>query len=205
MMLPMHFEIQECYRHFEVLISSIPESFHARQWDTQKVEYTLSKNGFRLRFMTSITTYRYGSPRSATEGLRIGVARHVPRGVRREEWQKRNYFDIWVPLLAPSSELVADYRHEEISFTVFKRRYQREMKHRESLQAIELVAAMAFFEPISLGCYCEDGSLCHRSILQALIIREAKVKAAAFSSLSARQLDAGEYASPACSAKFDQD
>ncbi len=145
-----------------------------------------------------LTTYRYGSPRSRDELLRIGVARQVPRGVRREEWQCRGHFDVWMPLLAPSAELVAEYRHGKISFASFTKRYKTEMKCRESRQVIELLAAMLPFQPISIGCYCEDETHCHRSLLRELIEEEAKARGMAFAAEGKESEEAIRYASPVC-------
>ncbi len=128
-----------------------------------------------------ITAYRYGTSRQPGEGIRIGATRHVPRGVRREEWQRRNYFDLWLPLLAPSSDLVSQYRHNKIGFAAFARRYKSQMKEAASRQVIELLAASVLFQPLSVGCFCEDESCCHRSLLKELILKEAKRRAPGFS------------------------
>ena len=146
-----------------------------------------------------LSTYGYGSVREPNEGLRLGVARHVPRGVRREDWQRRNYFDLWLPLLAPTSELVAKYKGGEISFAVFSRRYRSQMKAAESRQVIELLATVSLVQPISIGCFCEDESRCHRSLLQKLLLEAAKGKASGL--LSQSDSTSGEsvrFASPVC-------
>jgi uncharacterized protein YeaO (DUF488 family) len=149
-----------------------------------------------------LTTYRYGSPRSRDELLRIGAARQVPRGVPREDWQRLGYFDVWMPLLAPSAELRKEYRGGALPFEEFAHRYRKEMTKRESRQVIELLAAMLPFQPISVGCYCEDESLCHRSVLRALIEEEARERGLAFS--SARDHE-GQYASPVCYAYLEKE
>lgn len=147
-----------------------------------------------------IKTYRYGTSREPGEGLRIGVARHVPRGVRREDWQRRNYFDLWLPLLAPSSELVARYRHNKISFAAFSRHYRSQMKAAESRQVIEFVASVSLFQPLSLGCFCEDESHCHRSLLRELVLKEAKKKASRLTALrdDADPDEQERFANPVC-------
>jgi len=94
-----------------------------------------------------LSTYQYGSPRQPNEGLRLGVARHVPRGVRREDWQRKNYFDLWLPLVAPTSDLVSQYKHGRTTFKVFSRHYRAQMKTAESRQVIELLASVAMFQP----------------------------------------------------------
>jgi uncharacterized protein YeaO (DUF488 family) len=154
-----------------------------------------------------ITCYHYGSKRQRREGLRIGAARQVPRGIRREDWQRRNYFDLWLPLVAPTSDLFSNYRHNRISFPAFARQYKSQMKRAESRQVIELLASVALFQPISVGCYCEDEARCHRSLLRELIIKKAKVKSVGFSALRRDSLpgDRIRFASPVCFADDSQE
>ena len=121
------------------------------------------------RSKTGVTSYRYGSPRRPDEGLRIGSARHLPRGVKRTEWQRGNYFDTWLPLVAPTAELVSAFKHEQIDFRAFASRYRTQMKAPEARHVIDLLAAVARTQPISVGCFCEDESRCHRSLLRGLI------------------------------------
>ena len=146
-----------------------------------------------------VTSYHYGSARQPGEGLRLGVTRQVPRGVKREDRQRKNYFDLWLPLLSPTADLVSKYQHGKTTFKAFSQHYKNQMKAPESRQVIELLAATSLFQPISVGCFCEDESHCHRSLLRPLILKEAKKKAAEFSHL--RNSGASEsvhFASPVC-------
>jgi uncharacterized protein YeaO (DUF488 family) len=122
------------------------------------------------RTKSGVTSYRYGSPRNPDEGLRIGSARHLPRGVKRTDWQRGNYFDTRLPLVAPTADLVTAFKHEQIDFRTFARRYRTQMKAPEARHVIDLLAAVARIQPISVGCFCEDESRCHRSILRGLIL-----------------------------------
>ena len=54
----------------------------------------------------AIRIVRLGSPRIEGEGLRIGTVRRPPRGVPRSEFASRDFYDVWLPNLAPSEELV---------------------------------------------------------------------------------------------------
>ena len=115
-----------------------------------------------------LEAYRIGdkAPRGA---LRLGTVRHLPRGVTREE--RGEYFDIWLPLLAPSRELLRWWLASEMSdarFRIFAKRYEREMATSEAKGAIALVAAMARQTPVALGCYCERQQ-CHRFVLEKLV------------------------------------
>lgn len=117
-------------------------------------------------------TVQLGSPRQPGEGLRIGTARRPPRGVPKAEYRERNFFDVWLPILAPSRELLTVTRKTNMSMTSFFRRYRTEMAQTEPRQVIQLLAELAQHTPISVGCYCGDESRCHRSVLGELI-REA--------------------------------
>lgn len=109
----------------------------------------------------------YESPRRG-EGLRIGVTRRPPRGIRKEDW--KDFFDVWFPVLAPSARLLNRYQLAEISISTFFKLYEREiMRKAESRQSLELLAKMASKTRFSIGCYCADESLCHRSHLRKMI------------------------------------
>ena len=142
-----------------------------------------------------LDTYRYGEA-ADLPGLCIGVARLAPRGVRHEDYAARGYFDVWLPLLSPSRELVADYRKGRIDYRMFASRYRKEMKDSAPAQAIRLLAAQAARTRINLGCFCKEACRCHRSALAALIEEAA-------SGLPARDVPATatrrELSSPACS------
>ena len=119
-----------------------------------------------------LSTYRLGTAREEGEGLRVGTTRFLPRGVPKAEYARRGYFDVWLPLLAPSRELLAWYRDAERPVESFYRRYRKEMTATDPRQAILLLAEVTRRTPVAVGCYCEDESRCHRTALAGLI-REA--------------------------------
>ena len=99
--------------------------------------------------------------------------RLLPRGVRKQDYARRNYFDVWLPnLCPPSRELLSQWKSGKISVAAFFARYRSEMKRTEPRQLIKLLASLARRTPIAVGCYCEDESCCHRLVLKKLI-REA--------------------------------
>jgi uncharacterized protein YeaO (DUF488 family) len=120
-------------------------------------------------------TVQLGSPRQLNEGVRIGVIRFLPRGVRKSDYAGRDFFDVWLPSLAPSRALLADFKNASLPPKEFFRRYRIEMSKTESRQVIALLAAVAGQTPFSIGCYCADEMQCHRSVLGELI-REAATK-----------------------------
>ena len=119
-----------------------------------------------------IAVVRLGSPRAPTEGLRLGTVRRPPRGVPKHLIATRDYYDVWLPILAPSQELVrfALAARDERSWRTFARRYRGEMNKPDAARVLDLVAALSHQTSFSLGCYCEDESRCHRSILRTLLV-----------------------------------
>lgn len=119
----------------------------------------------------AVYTYRYGEA-GKLPGLSIGVTRHLPRGVKKTEYSSRGYFNVWLPNLAPSAELVDGYLHGSLSFARFEARYRKELKRPEARHTIALLAAVAQNQRINLGCFCEDPTKCHRTLL-ADVLAEA--------------------------------
>ena len=119
----------------------------------------------------AIHVVRLGTPRTPGEGLRIGTVRRPPRGVPKEEFARRDFYDVWFPTLAPSAELMAQGRAaaDEREWTAFKRKYHAEMKQPEASHALDLLAALSHRADVAVGCYCEDENRCHRSVLRELL------------------------------------
>ena len=113
---------------------------------------------------------RLGSPRGRHEGLRIGTVRRPPRGVAKSQWARRDFFDVWFPNLSPSEPLLKQFTPlGDKSWKTFERRFLAEMKAPTAQRDLDLLAAMSHHTHIAIGCYCEDESRCHRSILRKLL------------------------------------
>ena len=128
----------------------------------------------------AVRIVRLGSPRAKDEGLRIGTVRRPPRGIKKADYAGRDIYDVWFPNLAPSEALLkaASPLQEGNSWSVFKRRYLAEMKAPESRRELELLAALSRQTNFAIGCYCEDESRCHRTILRELLGKlDAKISA----------------------------
>jgi uncharacterized protein YeaO (DUF488 family) len=77
----------------------------------------------------AVRIVRLGSARIPHEGLRIGTVRRPPRGIRKPEYSSDNWYDVWLPNLAPSAETItlgrgADSQRE---WNMFAKRYRAEM------------------------------------------------------------------------------
>ena len=112
----------------------------------------------------AIRIVRLGSGRAANEGPRLGTVRRPPRGVKRQDYARLDYYDTWLPDLAPSVALI---RLAHADWKKFTRRYRQEMREQEHLLA--LLAELSKGTNFAVGCYCEDESRCHRSILREIL------------------------------------
>ena len=126
-----------------------------------------------------IRVVRMGTPRARGEGVRVGTVRLLPRGVRKEDYAKRDFFDAWLPEVAPSRELVAYAQAQPWSdarWAAFTKRYLREMARPDAQRTIALLGTLGKQTNFSIGCYCENPWRCHRSLLGELLRRRgAKV------------------------------
>ncbi|MDX1642968.1 MAG: DUF488 family protein [Thermoanaerobaculia bacterium] len=122
----------------------------------------------------SLRVVRLGSARHAEEGLRIGTVRRPPRGVPKERFAEDDWYDLWLPQLAPSAELVkrAQSASSEAEWRAFERKYRAEMTQPDNGRLIALLAALSRRTNLSVGCYCDDESRCHRSVLADLLAAE---------------------------------
>ena len=114
---------------------------------------------------------RLGTPRLRDEGLRIGTVRRPPRGVPKEKFASGNWYDVWLPALSPSEATVklGQKATTDREWAVFEKRYAKEMAAAECSRTLDLLAALSHQTDFSVGCYCEDESRCHRSILRRLL------------------------------------
>jgi uncharacterized protein YeaO (DUF488 family) len=127
----------------------------------------------------AVRIVRLGTPRRRGEGLRIGTVRRPPRGVRRSQYARHDWFDVWLPNLAPSASLMREIRVRDdgTGWSTFARRYEAELKRPEQSHLLDALAALSHRTSFSVGCSCADERRCHRSILRcALRKRHAAVK-----------------------------
>ncbi|RST51250.1 DUF488 domain-containing protein [Variovorax sp. DXTD-1] len=119
----------------------------------------------------SIRIVRLGTPRAHGEGLRIGTVRRPPRGVPKTEFASQDWYDVWYPNLAPSAETMKLGQEAETpaQWNAFMRKYKVEMAEADASRSLDLLAALSHSTALSVGCYCEDESRCHRSLLRALL------------------------------------
>jgi len=122
----------------------------------------------------SIRIVRLGSARAPGEGLRIGTVRRPPRGIPKAEFASQNWYDVWYPNLAPSLETMklGQQADDEARWKAFARRYRAEMKQIDTARTLALLAQLSHSANFSVGCYCQDESRCHRSILRDLLIEQ---------------------------------
>ena len=120
----------------------------------------------------TLRVVRLGTPRRPGEGVRIGTARRPPRGVRKSDYAKLNYYDTWLPELAPSQKLVSwalSQPWTDSRWKRFARTYRREMSDPRAQRVLDLLAALSKSTNLSVGCYCDDENRCHRAVLKELL------------------------------------
>jgi uncharacterized protein YeaO (DUF488 family) len=120
----------------------------------------------------TIRIVRLGSDRVPGEGTRIGTVRRPPRGVAKRDFARLDFYDVWFPVLAPSAAtLKASIPiRTDRQWAAFARRFRAEMRAPAAAQALDLLAALSHHTDFSVGCYCEDESRCHRSLLRDLLL-----------------------------------
>lgn len=121
----------------------------------------------------AIRVVRLGEARLPNEGLRVGTVRRPPRGVKKEDFARLDYFDVWLPELSPSNDIVSWALAEpwtDKRWATFARKYRAQMAKPDARHLIDLLAATSRQTNLSVGCYCEDESRCHRSLLRELLI-----------------------------------
>jgi len=119
----------------------------------------------------AVRIVRLGSPRVLGEGLRVGTVRRPPRGVRKTDFAARDFYDVWLPNLAPSEALLKQGMRatDDRSWRRFANRYRAEMNQPDARRVLDLLAALSHSTDFSIGCYCEDERRCHRSVLRELL------------------------------------
>jgi uncharacterized protein YeaO (DUF488 family) len=120
----------------------------------------------------AVRVVRLGTPRRQGEGLRLGTVRRPPRGVKKSDFARRDYYDLWLPMLSPSQGVVSRAMSQawtDARWAKFVKDYRREMSQPAQKQLIELLAKMSHHAEFSVGCYCEREDRCHRSVLKKLL------------------------------------
>ena len=126
----------------------------------------------------AIRILRLGSSRQRDEGPRLGTVRRPPRGVRKHDYARRNFYDAWLPELAPSDALLSWARSRPFTparWKQFVRRYRREMKLPDAQRLLIVIALLSQHTNLSVGCYCEDETYCHRRVLRDLLAEAGAV------------------------------
>jgi uncharacterized protein YeaO (DUF488 family) len=118
------------------------------------------------------------STAAENDGLRILATRFRGRGM------SSNLYDVWMPSLGPSEQLLKAVLTAKISWSAFTRDFKKELfldgpvdarnqtiKNHGQKSTLRLIKAMAREGNVTLMCHCdEDTRECHRHILRELIL-----------------------------------
>lgn len=102
----------------------------------------------------AIRVVRLGTPRGSGEGLRLGTVRRPPRGVKKADFARRDYYDQWLPVLAPSQPVVSwalSVPWTDERWAKYAEEYREEMSRPVPRQLIALLAAMSRQINFSVG------------------------------------------------------
>lgn len=126
----------------------------------------------------AVQIVRLGSDRRGGEGVRLGTVRRPPRGIPKAEYGTRNFYDVWLPTLAPSEALLKRALaalDDERAWKSFARAYRKEMSTGDAARVLDTLAALSKQTDFSVGCYCKDEARCHRSLLRELLAARGAV------------------------------
>jgi len=118
----------------------------------------------------AISVVRLGTPRGKNEGIRVGTVRRPPRGVKKTDYAKLDFYDVWLPQLAPSAKLVRWIKAHGItpaSWKQFQKQYLHELAAPDTQRLLDFLAALSRETDFAVGCFCENENECHRSVLKA--------------------------------------
>ena len=107
------------------------------------------------------------------DGLRILTSRFRGRGLAASR------YDVWMPSLGPSEELLRAVQSGTIDWKAYTKRYREELfldgpidarsrtiKNHGQKSTLRLLKALAERQNVTLMCHCaEDATQCHRFIL----------------------------------------
>jgi len=127
----------------------------------------------------AISIVQLGTPRAPKEGLRLGTVRRPPRGVAKSDFAKLDFYDVWLPNLSPTADLVKEAMAatDRRGIEKFRRKFRAEMRNPYQSRELDVLAALSHNTNSSIGCYCEDEQRCHRFVLRELLTeRGANIK-----------------------------
>jgi uncharacterized protein YeaO (DUF488 family) len=118
------------------------------------------------------------SPVAGNDGVRILATRFRGRGM------PSTLYDVWMPSLAPSEQLLRAVQSEQITWAAFARAFKKELfldgpidsrsptiKNHGQKFTLRLLKTMAREGNVTLMCHCdENATQCHRHLLRQLIL-----------------------------------
>ena len=87
----------------------------------------------------AVSIVRLGTPRAKAEGVRLGTVRRPPRGVRKEHYAREDWYDVWLPNLAPSAALMksSGILEGRTPWAAFDRRFTAELKYPDAAHLLD--------------------------------------------------------------------
>jgi uncharacterized protein YeaO (DUF488 family) len=98
--------------------------------------------------------------------------------VKKTDYAKLDFYDVWLPQLAPSAKLVSWIKGSPMAssrWKQFQKQYLHELASPDNQRLLDLLAALSKGTNFAIGCFCEEESRCHRSILKEVLVRRGAV------------------------------
>jgi len=99
------------------------------------------------------------------DGLRVCIMRRI-----KPEFD----FDLWLPNLSPSTELLQKYQEEGLSWEDFREQFLREIEDKDKY--FDLLGHLIKFSNVTLLCWEETSELCHRKIVGEILEERSHTK-----------------------------
>ncbi len=118
-----------------------------------------------------IKTKSIYAPKEDKDGLRVLITRFYPRGI------KKTHFDNWIKDLAPSKELLREYKSQNISWSQLTSGFKSELQENpNSILALNDLKTKSKIKTITLLCFEKTGEPCHRHLLKKIIQNSRNLK-----------------------------
>lgn len=114
---------------------------------------------------------------SGKDGLRVLATRFRGRGLLKQR------YDVWMPNLGPSEDLLRSFLDRKVTWAEFARTYRKELfldgdldkqnrtiKNHGQKFTLRLLQELARRGPVTLLCHCAETEVhCHRHLLQKVL------------------------------------
>lgn len=111
------------------------------------------------RYLMALFTKSIQKESNEKDGIRICIMRRI-----KPEFE----FDIWIPSLSPSTELLKDYHDKKIDWETFEKKFTKENLNKKN-KYLTIISDLVRKYDITLLCWEETPEMCHRRLVAEYI------------------------------------